>query len=31
MQPQNGNARSARRLLTHFCNTPRDGRGARLV
>ena len=28
MQPQNGNARCARRLLTHFCNNPRDRRVA---
>ena len=26
MQPQNGNARCARRLLAHFCNNPRDRR-----
>ena len=28
MQPQNGNARCARRLRTHFCNNPRDRRVA---
>ena len=28
MKAQNGNARSARCLLTHFCNTPRDRRVA---